>query len=403
MPEGALSDLKVVEYADFISGPFCGKLMADLGAQVLKVEPPMGDSARRSPPFLGDTPHPEKSGLFLYLNTSKKGVSLNLHCAAGAAVFKDLVRGADVLIENFPPTHMESLGLGYETLAGLNPGLVVTSITAFGQRGPYRDYKATNLTGMHMGGVGYYTPGSVDEPEKEPPLKGGGHQAHFVAGLMGAMLTLSGVFTRAATGKGQHIDLSEHEAVAFNMMRDIAGYSYDKANPGRLKSEVRAFGTFLPCKDGFVQLYTTDDRQWRGFVEAMGNPHWAKDARFADPASRTANWESLQPLILQWTKDRSKEEIYQAVQPRHAACAPVNTVEEALRSAQLASREYFVQIEHLDAGRLRYPGAPCKLSRTPFQASRPAPRHGEHNEEVFCGQMGYTRGDLVRMRAMGVI
>jgi len=403
MAERALSDLKVIEYTDFISGPFCGKLMADLGAEVIKVEPLTGDRARRSGPFLGDIPHPERSGLFLYLNTNKLGITLNLKSASGVKVFKELIQQADILIENNPPSVMKELGLGYETLRHVNPQLVMTSITPFGQSGPYRDYRATNLVTMHMGSVGYYTPGSVDNPAAESPLKGGGHQAHFVAGLMAALLTLGGVFMRSLNGVGQHIDLSEHEAVAFNLMRDIASYTYDKTVPSRLRSQLRAFGNFLPCKDGYVQLYTTDDRQWRGFLEAMGNPEWANDERYADPGSRTANWDSLEPRIIAWTKERSKQEIYHAVQPRHAACAPVNTMDEVLRSSQLAERAFFIEVDHPDTGKQKYPGAPCQFSQTPFQVLRPAPRHGEHNEKILGQRLGYTRQELIRMRESGVI
>ena len=403
MVEGALSDLKVVEYADSISGPFCAKLMADLGAEVIKVEPPIGDKARRSGPFPGDVPHPERSGLFLYLNTNKMGITLNLKSSGGAKIFKELIEQADVFIENNPPSAMEEMGLGYKTLAQINPRLVMTSITPFGQSGPYRNYKATNLVSMHMGSIGYYTPGAVDDLETEPPLKGGGHQAHFIAGLMGALLSLSGIFMRAATGLGQHIDLSEHEAVAFNLLRDMAGYTYDKVVPSRLKSQARAFGNFLPCKDGYVQLYTTDDRQWSGFIEAMGNPEWAKDERYRDPPSRAANWDSLEPLIVEWTKQRGKEEIYQTVQPKHAACAPVNTIDEVFRSRQLASRAFCVEIDHPDTGKLEYPGAPCKFSQTPLQVVRPAPRLGQHNYEIIGQRLDYTRQELVRMREFGVI
>ena len=403
MGEGALSDLKVVEYADFISGPFCAKLMADLGADVVKVEPPAGDTARRYGPFPGDVPHPEKSGLFLYLNTNKQGVTLDLTSAAGARIFKEIIGQADILIENHPPSMMIKLGLGYEALTKINPGLIMTSISPFGQSGPYRDYKTTNLVAMHMGSVGYYTPGAVDDLQREPPLKGGGHQADFIAGLIAALMSLSGIFMRAATGVGQHIDLSEHEAVAFNLMRDLSSYTYDGMLPGRLKSQVRGFGSFVPCADGYVQLYMTDDRQWRGFLEAIGNPEWARDGRYGDAASRIGNWESLEAHVAAWTRKRRKEEIYHAVQSRHAACGPVNTIDEVLSSQQLASRGFFIEVDHPEAGTFRYPGAPCKLSETPFRVIRPAPRLGEHNEEILNQRLGHTRTELVRMRAAGVI
>jgi CoA:oxalate CoA-transferase len=403
MAEGALADLKILEYADFISGPFCAKLMADLGAEVIKVEPPGGERARRSGPFPGDIPHPERSGLFLYLNTNKMGITLDPESATGARIFKELVRDADILIENNSPSTMEKLGLDYGSLALINPRLIMASISPFGQSGPYRDYRANNLLSMQMGGMAYYTPGAVDDPEREPPLKGGGHQADFVAGVMAAMLGLAGISMRSLTGSGQHIDLSEHEAVAFNLMRDIAGFSYDGIVPSRLKSRNRGFGNFVPCKDGYVQLYAVDDRQWKGFVEAMGAPEWAKDERYGNAFSRIANWESLEKNVAEWASGHRKEEIYHALQSRHAACGPVNTMEEVLSSGQLASRGFFIEIDHPDAGRLKYPGAPCKLSETPFTVRCPAPRLGEHNEEILVKRLGYTCQDLVKMRASGAI
>jgi crotonobetainyl-CoA:carnitine CoA-transferase CaiB-like acyl-CoA transferase len=403
MAEGALSDLKILEYSDFISGPFCAKLMADLGAEVIKVEPPGGDRARRSGPFPGDIPHPERSGLFLYLNTNKMGITLDTGNVAGKRIFKELVKDADILIENNPPSTMKKLGLDYESLAQINPRLIMASISSFGQSGPYRDYTANNLVSMQMGGIAYYTPGAVDNPETEPPLKGGGHQADFVAGVMAALLGLAGISMRSLTGSGQHIDLSEHEAVAFNLLRDIAGFSYDGIVPSRLKSQSRGFGNFVPCRDGYVQLYAVDDRQWRGFVEAMGSPEWTKDERYGNAFSRIANWESLEKNVIEWTRQHRKEDIYHALQSRHAACGPVNTMEEVLASRQLASRGFFIEIDHPDAGKLRYPGAPCKLSETPFAIIRPAPRLGEHNEEILVGRLGYTRQDLVKMRASGAI
>jgi crotonobetainyl-CoA:carnitine CoA-transferase CaiB-like acyl-CoA transferase len=220
---------------------------------------------------------------------------------------------------------------------------------------------------------------------------------------MGASESLGGIFLRDLTGMGLHIDLSTHEAVAFNLMRDIGSYTYDGILPGRAKGQVRVFGHFVPCADGYVQLYVTDDRQWQNFVEVMGNPDWARDERFATTLSRIAHAQILDEHIAAWTKNQRKEDIYHAVQARHTACGPVNTMDEVLASPQLAARGFFTQVDHPDTGPLTYPGAPCELSRTPFLVARPAPRLGEHNEEVFCGRLGVSREDLVRLRACGAV
>ena len=402
MIPGALSDLTVLECAEFISGPFCAKLLADLGANVIKVEPPAGERARRAGPFPADEPHPDKSGLFIYLNTSKRGITLELDSPAGVRLFRALARRDDVLIENYPLAVMARRGLTAAALRQDNPGLVVTSISAFGHSGPKRNYRATNLVSMHMGGIGYYTPGLVDS-ERQPPLKGGGHQAEFVAGYMAALQTMAAVLGRQTTGQGQHIDLSTQEAVAFNLMRDIAMYTCSGVQPGRVKGKVQAFGHFLPCADGYVQLYMTNERQWEAFVELLGNPAWAKDERYATTFSRVVNVASLEEHIKEWTATRTKQEIYHALQVRHVAAAPVNTMDEVLASPQLAARGFFVSVPQPEAGPLTCPGGPCALSETPFRVRRPAPRLGEHNVEIICGELGYSRADLVRLRALGAI
>ncbi len=404
MGKRALSDLKVVEYADFISGPYCAKLMADLGAEVIKVEEPgVGDKARRSGPFLDDIPHPERSGLFLYLNTNKLGVTLNLRTPAGVKIFKELIKEADILVENNPPSVMKELGLTYHTLKEINPRLIMTSITPFGQSGPYRDYKASDLVSIHMGGIGYVTPWMVNDPEKEPPLKGGGRQADFLAGVSAALVTMAAVYARQWSGLGQHIDLSEHEAVACILGRDIAAYSLEKVLWDRTKAPVAGAVSLLPCKDGYIQLHPREDRQWLQFVEIMGNPEWAKDERFKTAESRSNNWNSLVPLIWEWTKERTKEEIYHACQAKRIACGPVNSMDEVFRSPQLEAREFFVEINHPETGKLRFPRGPYKFSETPWRLARPAPLLGEHNEEVFSKRLGHSSEELVRMREAGII
>src|ERR1700691_5056896 len=190
-----------------VSGPMCGKLFADMGAEVIKLERPgAGDEARRHPPYPDDIPHPEKRGLFLYLNTSKKGVTLDPATPSGAAIFRKLIASADVLIENHAPGFMASIGLGYETLRTINPRLIVTSVTPFGQSGPYRDWKGTDLIEFAMSLTGYNTPTMVDDPEKENPLRAPGHAADMMGAATAAAATMMAIFQRDLTGEGQWID-----------------------------------------------------------------------------------------------------------------------------------------------------------------------------------------------------
>ncbi len=408
MVQGALSDLKIVEYAQFISGPYCAKLMADLGAEVIKIEDPgLGDAARRYGPFPQDIPHPEKSGLFIYLNSNKKGITLDLHTTTGMKIFKELMKGADILVENNPPQVMKRLGLNYETLKQVNPHLVMTSITPFGQTGPYRDYKATELVTFHMSGLGYDTPSAVDDWEKEPPLKAAGHQASFLAGIMGALLTLFAIRAREASGLGQHIDLSELEAAASFTRITVAVLTHGTPPMGRMKSErpeiFRPFMGIVQCKGGYVCTIAVEDLHWRSLMKLMGDPEWAKDDMCKNRQSRSAHAPILEPKILEWTAQYTKEELSEMMQQAHIPCFGVADVAEVVGSDQMADRGFFVDIDHPLAGKVKCPGAPFKSSRTPWQLRSAAPLLGGHNEEILCHRLGYTKQDLVKMREAGVI
>jgi crotonobetainyl-CoA:carnitine CoA-transferase CaiB-like acyl-CoA transferase len=399
----ALSGLKVVEYAHFIAGPYCAKMMAGLGAEVIKVEEPEGDPARQRGPFLDDLPHPERSGLFLYLNANKLGVTLNLRCATGLEMFQRLVAQADVLIEDSPPALARELGIHYQAFREVNPALVMTSITDFGQSGPYRDYKSCNLVANHMGGIGYLTPGIMPSLEEGSPLKGGGHQADFMAALSAAIVTMAAVYERRRTGEGCHLDLSEYEAVAAIAGRDIAAYSYEGTLPQRHKAMATGSFGLVPCRDGYFQVHCRRNEEWRSFLEVLGCPELVSDERFLTPELRTENWSVLKPLLAQHAMHQSKEELYRRLQARRLACAPANTIADAFDSPHLATRGFPVNIEHPAAGRVRYPGGPYLLSQTPWQVERPAPLLGQHNEEVFCERLGFSKEELARLRESSAI
>ncbi len=406
MENGALSDLKIVELGRLISGPYCAKLLGDLGAEVIKVEKPgMGDEARRREPFLHDEPHPEKSGLFLYLNTNKLGVTLNLESKTGRDIFHRLVKQADILVENVPPAVMQERGLQYDDLKEVNPKLIMTSITPFGQTGPYRNYRATELISYHMGGIGYSTPGVVDNPAEEPPLRAGGQLADFMAGIAGAVATMCAVFYRQATGAGEHIDVSTQEAVASFARTGVTEYLYSNQVYGRARGArpFVGFGGILPCKDGYVNLSPSQDHHWDGLVRLMGNPEWAQDERFKNRDSRREHGDEIRAHLEEWTKGQSKEELAEAAQRLGFPGAPVYTMDEALRAEHLVAREFLVEIDHPEAGRIHYPGAPFKLLGTPWHVVRAAPLLGQHNEDVYCKRLGYSREELVRLRESGVI
>ena len=337
MSDGALSDLKVLEYADFVSGPFCGKLMADLGADVIKVEvPSSGDTARHTGPFPDDIPHPERSGLFLYLNTNKRSVTLDPGTAAGAEVFRELIKTADVLIENTRPGTMEGLGLDYESLRQINPGLVMTSVTPFGQFGPYSKWKGNDLICTQMSGLAFHTPGGgVDSPDK-PPLKPGGRQSEFIAGSTAASATMFAVIARKALGVGQHVDVSQHESIASFLRHQVAFYTYDPEGIGYLRQFERGARVWprawrpLPCRDGYVFGRCRQESQWRALMGLAAGDGWEKEKRFQgmfegdfDLLTFLSEWgETIRPVIEEWTMQRTTAETIATAKSRNIPFSP---------------------------------------------------------------------------------
>jgi crotonobetainyl-CoA:carnitine CoA-transferase CaiB-like acyl-CoA transferase len=401
----ALSGLKVIEYSGFISGPYCGKLLADLGAKVIKIEPPgLGDKARSWGPFPQDIPHPEKSGLFLHLNTNKLGVTLNLRSQAGLNIFRELVKLVDIIVENNTPQEMKEIGLDYENLQKINPAAVVTSITPFGQTRPYRAYKSCDLINNHMSGEAYTNPESgADDIEQQPPLNPPGHASDYYAGLIAAINTMSAVIARQVTGLGQHVDLSQQEAIAYILCHEFDNYFDSGVSFYRETSRKSFLTSEYACKNGYIMISTFTDAFWASLVNMMGNPDWTKSEAFRTAGSRRKHLGIIKPKVKDWMGEHTIEEINQLAKANRAACVPIQTVKEAVNSELLAARGYFVEVDHKEAGKIKFPGAPYKFSETPWKVKRPAPLLGEHNNEVYCQMLGYAREELVKMKQAGVI
>jgi len=402
MAEKALEGIRVLEYASFVSGPYCSKLLADLGAQVIKIEEPgIGDEARRRGPYLEDIPHPEGSGLFLYLNTNKLSVTLDPGTPTGKKIFLELVKWADILIEDRSPRETEEAGLTYERLKGINPKLVMTSITPFGQTGPYRDYKAYNLNAAHGGGGGYPTPGGSPNAEREP-LQGGGFFDGYIVGLSAALATMIAYYQSMMTGLGQHVDVSKQEALMATSKVDVTSYP----NMGTMVTRVsgKASGRQPPrCQDGYVQVAAFLDWHWGRFKEFTGNPDWVEDAKFATLEGRGEYGDELYEHMEEWASGHTKEEIYHGIQRTGVPAAMICSAAEVMNSPQYKAREFFVDIEHPEVGKVTYPRGLCIFSETPWALERPAPLLGQHNEEVYAKLLGFTREDLVMMRQAGTI
>jgi crotonobetainyl-CoA:carnitine CoA-transferase CaiB-like acyl-CoA transferase len=401
--QGPLTGLRIFEYGEFIAAPYCARLMANLGAEVIKVErPDGGDKARRYGPFPGDVPHPEKSGLFLNLNTDKLGVTLNVDTATGRSVFKRLIAEADILIENNPPRRMEELGFDFQSLHDINPRLIVTSITPFGWTGPYRDFKGHALQAVAGSGIAHRT-GRPDRSPLTTPLSQGDYQG----AIHGAAATMAAFFGRKVTGEGQHVDISSIECMGTvtggaGIINVLFGTG---AEPRRAGHRVTAYypWTVLPCKDGYVEVITMQDRHWDSFLEAMGNPEWGRDPRFQDKFAMVQHADELDANIVPWLMERDRRSLWQEFRQRRISYQPVHDLGEVIESDHMRERGYFQEVEHPAAGTLRYPGAPFKMSASPWAIRRPAPLLGEHNELIYCGRLGFDRSDLARLRQASVI
>jgi CoA:oxalate CoA-transferase len=403
MNHQALGDVKVLEFADFVSGPYCGKLLSNQGAQVIKIEKPgLGDKARSWGPFPENLPHPEKSGLFLFLNTNKSGITLNTETAAGRKIFKELVKWADVLIEDHAVKEMQGWGLSYNDIKTINPSLIVTSITPFGQTGPYKDYKGNDLIAAHSGTEAFGNPDEgVTDTANMPPLKVPYHAADFMCGLTASATTLGALLGRGNNGEGQHIDLSKQEALASITRQQLAYYSVMEESPSREFGRKKFGGFLYPCKDGYVVIWIGP--HYHLVVKMMGDPEWSKEPMFADPLQRNGYIIELNMLISAWTQEHTAEDVNNLALQYGVPCSLVRNVKDLVNDEQLAFREFWQELDHAIAGKLKYPGAPFRLSGTPASFERPAPLLGEHNAKVYGEILHYSREQLVRMRQGGII
>jgi crotonobetainyl-CoA:carnitine CoA-transferase CaiB-like acyl-CoA transferase len=401
----ALGGVKILEYCDTVSGAYCTKLMADLGAEVIKIETPgIGDGARREPPFPNDIPHPEKSGLFLYVNTNKYGITLNPANPLGKDIFKKLVQEVDILIEDKPPGAMDKMGLGYEDLKKLNPGLIMTSITPFGRSGPYKDYKAYQLNISHVSGQGNLLPIGAMDLER-PPVKVGGNSGYFDPGLVASVAVMAALFWKGKTGQGQFIEMSMQEALMSMQRVESVTFPNNGMNMTRiLTARHRAHGGVMPCKDGYVVVITPEEHQWEGFMKLMGDPEWSKEEWCKDRVTRAEHVDKFQESILEWMRARSKEEIFRNGQALSVPIAPVNSSQDIVESPQFNARNFFVEMEHPKVGKIeKFPSSPYRFSKTPWKIERPAPLLGEHNEMIYCERLGYTKEDLVQFKESEII
>ena len=392
-----------MELAHSLSGAFCAKLLADQGANTVKVEPPgWGDPARREPPFINDIPDPDSSTIFLAFNTNKRGITLDIEQPQGRELLLRLVADADVLIESYPPGHLESLDLGYQVLRETNAKLVVSSITYFGQTGPYRDYQGGDLVVQALGGFLNAVTGSADRPPMGTTLE----QMEITAARNGAIAIMAALLQRRQSGEGQQIDLSTMEAAVSTPSGLIQPYSFTGRSPKRGGSDGNVMdGMHLPTKDGEVTLTTagTGGRPMEAWSEFLEEPRLL-DPKFSTRPSRLENWEELHILVAPKLALWNNLDLMHETMARGLVIGLVQNPQQVVDSPHLAERGYFVEIDHPKAGSLKYPSPGFLMDEeNPMEGSKAAPTLGEHNSEILGGELGLSAEELGQLRASQII
>jgi len=415
-----LSSYQVLDLTDE-KGFLCGKTLADLGTDVIKVEKPGGDTGRNIGPFYKDIPHPEKSLFWFYTNLNKRGITLNLEAKEGREILKKLLTKADIVIESFEPGYMDSLGLGYSELERINPGIIMTSITPFGQEGPYSHFKATDIVGVSMGGMV-----RIYGECGESPCRISLPQFYFLGSLHAAAGTMMALYYRELTGEGQWVDVSCQEAVAQSLMDVSSWWDLNKVN-------IKGTGAWVvsprpkplgdlhvrrvwECKDGYVVFVFAGGAapgmvaSSKALVELANENGMAleiKDYDWSQWDATSVTQEEADRLmkpIADFLKMRTKAELFGEALKRSILLAPIQHVGELVPSPQLKHRGFWVDVCHPELeDTITYPGYPIKVSSFTYHPQRRAPLIGEHNEEIYIGELGLSKEDLTLPRAQGVI
>ena len=396
----ALAGLRVLELGELVAVPFCGKLLASLGADVIKIEPPKtGDPSRRRGPFPSDAPHPERSGMFLYLNTGKRSVTLDLDDPQGREILCQMAAHADVVIHDFTPCVAGVRGLDQQSLSEQNPALIVAAITPFGSSGPNAGYAAHDINVFHGGGEGNLLPNglALDTFPDRAPITAGGMMASYQGGLTAAVGILGAVVDQWNSGAGQAVDCSMQEAqlaIGYLPVQRLEAEGFVETRYSRFFR----MGGVMPATDGFVELLTLEPRQWEGLGRLLGGPEWASPDKFRDPATHGA---AMNDNLRQWTAEHTRDWLYREGQAHGVPIAPYLTPGEVFDSPQQRERGFFSEVAHPEAGNYEYAGLPFRLSETP-PVLRRAPLLGEHNWEVL-GLLGYSAEALTGLARAEVI
>ncbi|QJR11326.1 Succinyl-CoA--L-malate CoA-transferase beta subunit [Usitatibacter rugosus] len=393
---GPLKGIKVIELAQIMAGPTCGMLLADMGADVIKVEKlPGGDDTRSysEPSIAGE------SAAFMMLNRNKRGIAVNLKTPGGLEVVKKLLADADVVTENYRKGTLEKLGLGYDVLEKLNPRLVYCAVSGYGRTGPYADKGGFDLIAQGFAGLM-----SITGEPGGPPMKSGTSIADINAGVFAALGIVSALHARATTGRGQIVETSLMEAAIQQTYWQSAIYFATGVSPGPsgsahlLTAPYQAF----PTADGWVNVGGANQANWERIVKVIGRPELADDARFKTNGDRMRNLAALTPMVAERMKTRPSAEWLAAFEAAGVPAGPVNKIGDMLEDPQVAAREMVVEVDHAKAGRMKTLGLPLKFSDTPGEVRRGAPTLGQHTREVLA-DLGYSATEMDQLIASGAV
>jgi len=400
---GPLEGIKVLEATHYGAGPIIGTLLGDLGAEVIKCDPPQGDMVRKMPPFVTSELDKEgESAAYLCFNRNKKNITLNLQKPEGQEIFKELVRRLeiDVVVENYKAGTMEKWNLGYQDIRKVKPDIIYTSNTGYGQFGPYSYKPGYDTVGQALGGLMHIT-GYPDGP----PTRTGNAMSDNISAWLGAFATVCALLYRNRTGKGQHIDISQVDTILYTSEIGILGaakgiFHWNRIGSGHPLAVV--CDQYL-CKDGYVYIIVISESHWARFCKILGREDLIHDSRTRTVADRVKNRKFVDEVVSNYVKDKTVAEVVETLDKENLVAMPIYNFEQIIRDRHILERDMVVEVDHPTLGKLPIYGVAPKFSLTPGKIRLPAPKLGQHNEEIYGKVLGYDRAKLQSLKERGVI
>lgn len=392
----SLENVVVLDLTRVLAGPYASMMFADFGANVIKIESPKGgDDSRAFGPFVG-----KESAYFMSLNRGKRSMTLNLKEARAKEIFKEMVKKADVVLENYRPGTMEKLGLGYDVLKEINPKIIYTACSGFGHTGPYSSKPAYDVIVQGMGGIM-----SITGQEGGEPTRVGASVGDVTAGLFAVIGTLTALYTREVTGIGQKVDVAMLDCQVAILENAIARYVTSGVAPqpiGNRHPSITPFEAFK-AKDGYIIIAVGNDRLWSDFCNLINRPDLIQDERFVTNPKRTENQKALKAILDTVFPEKTVDEWIAALDNAGIPCGPINTIDRVMNNEQIIARDMIVETDHPTAGKVKMAGVPIKMSETPGTIERPAPLLGQHTEEILSEVLGISSEEVARLKAQNVL